>query len=331
MAYHFPRCQVVPLAGHQVSFRIDGEERLRWHVGGDYPRPYFFPLLGPSRQPLTRMGHPGAPNHDHHQSIWFAHDRVLGISFWNNRSPATIRQKDWLCYEDGDREAVMAVLLGWYDGHDPAELIEHELIAVVRPAADGETLLELQSTFRPRAETLEFGKTNFGFLAVRVAKSISEHFGGGRLTNSEGAVGERAIFGNPAHWMDYSGPVAVGRSTTRLATDGPAVVTEGVTFFDHPDNRQTAPDDTTASVNDAAEPVRWHVREDGWMGASPGMQGPISTTRARPLTLRYLLHAHAGACDPARADAIAAAFAARPLYRVRKSGRKHQSFEIVRS
>ena len=43
--------------------------------------------------------------------------------------------------------------------------------------------MELQSIFSPLSESLEFGKTNFGFLAVRVAKSISEHFGGGKLTN----------------------------------------------------------------------------------------------------------------------------------------------------
>ena len=80
MADKIPRCQIVPLAGHQVSLQIDGGERLRWHFGDAYPRPYFFPLVGPVGQSLTRMGHPGAPNHDHHQSIWFAHDKVLGIS-----------------------------------------------------------------------------------------------------------------------------------------------------------------------------------------------------------------------------------------------------------
>jgi hypothetical protein len=316
--YKFPRCQIVPLADHQVSLQIDGDERLRWHFSDQYPRPYFFPLVGPAGQSLTRMGHPGAPNHDHHQSIWFAHDKVLGISFWNNHSPATIRQTKWLCYEDGDEEAVMAVQLGWFDGHDPAELIEQELIAILRPGDPGETMLELQSTFRPRAERLEFGKTNFGFLAVRVAKSISAYFGGGQLTNSEGAVGEPAIFGHSARWMDYSGPVPAANSDRNA--DGvmrrPAI--EGITYFDHPDN------------NKAATPAHWHVREDGWMGASPGMHGPIMTTKSSPLVLRYLLHAHTGEANPDRANAIADAFAQRKPYGVRKSTVKHHSLEIVR-
>ena len=185
MDYKLPRCEVIPLDGHQVSLRIDGVEHLRWHYGGEYPRPFFFPLRGPSGSSLTRMGHPGAPNHDHHRSIWFAHHKVLGIDFWSENTTARIRQKEWLVYDDGDEQAIMAVRLGWYDGHDPAELLEQELIAILRPGEPGETRLELQSTFRPQSTMLEFGQTNFGFLAVRVAKSISAHFGGGQLTNSE--------------------------------------------------------------------------------------------------------------------------------------------------
>src|SRR5579859_4587541 len=141
-----PRCQVIPLPDFQVSFQIDGKERLRWHADPKYPRPFFFPLVGPSGHALTRMGHPGAPDHDHHRSIWFAHAKVLGIDFWADRTPARIRQKAWLCYHDSDAEAIMAVTLGWYDGHDPKELLEQELITGVRPGDKGETLVEIQAT-----------------------------------------------------------------------------------------------------------------------------------------------------------------------------------------
>src|SRR5947209_7911504 len=210
MAFEFPRCQVVPLPDHQVSLQVDGTERLRWHHGPSSPRPFFYPLLGPSGSSLTRMGHPGAPDHDHHRSIWFAHAKVLGIDFWIEQVESRIRQKGWLQYQDSDAEAVMAVLLGWFDGHDPKELLEQELIAGLRPGTDGETFLELQATFRPTAESLEFGQTNFGFLAVRVAKNLSVHFGGGEITSSEKLKGEPALFGKAARWVDYSGPVPKG-------------------------------------------------------------------------------------------------------------------------
>lgn len=307
--YKLPHCEVIPIANHQVSFRIDGVERLRWNFDTSYPRPFFYPLLGPSGSSLTRMGHPGAPNHDHHQSIWFAHHKVLGIDFWGINSAARIRQQEWIAYQDGDNEAVMGAKLGWYDGHEPKELLVQELIAIMRPAEQGEIQLEIQTTFRPTSATLEFGQTNFGFLAVRVAKGISAHFGGGQITNSEGATGEPAIFGQAARWMDYSGNVSAVRD------EQPISVTEGITYFDHTSN--------------PGFPVHWHVREDGWMGASPCMHGSLVTFRERPLTLRYLLHTHSGAVNATRANELAAQFNARPGYVVRKSTQKHQQFEIV--
>lgn len=301
------RCEVIPDASRGVAFLIDGRRVLQWNEAPDYPRPCFYPVVGPSGASVTRMGHPGAPNHDHHQSVWFAHHKVLGISFWGNGSGATIRQSQWLAYEDGPDECRMAVELHWNDGHDPAPLLRQELVACVRPEASrGEFSLELQSRFRPAAATLEFQQTNFGFLAVRVAKAISGYFGGGTLTSSTGAVGESAIFGRAAQWMDYSGVNGLG--TER--------VPEGITYFDHPSN--------------PGQPTGWHVREDGWMCASPTMNTPLLTSQDEPLTLRYQLLIHAGEVDAKRNSQLAAEFANRPPLIVQKSSQPHTAWEITR-
>ncbi len=306
MAYVFPRCQVVPLPGHQVAFEIDGAERSRWHFGREYPRPFLYPLLGPSGSSLTRMGHPGAANHDHHRSVWFAHAKVLGIDFWSDQTPASIRQLEWLAYVDGAEGALMAVTLGWFDGHDPEPLLKQELVLAVRPREPRETLIELQATFVPQAEMFEFQQTNFGFLAVRVARHISAYFGGGQLTDAEGRVGEKAIFGQTAAWMDYSGP----------APKNPFVAEEGLTYFNHPTNPR--------------HPVAWHVREDGWMGASVCMHDSLLTTRERPLRLRYMLHAHGGLVDLELARAVAEEFAASPPFRVSKATVPHTMYVVER-
>lgn len=313
MPYQIPRCRVVPLPGRQISFELGDIEVTRWHFADDAPRPFFYPIVGPQRTILTRMGHPGAPNHDHHRSVWFAHQSVTGVDFWSDNGSARIRQKQWLAYRDGEDEALMAVELGWYDGHDPRELLTQQLVACVRPLADGEWTLELQATFLPVAESLEFGKTNFGFLAVRMAANISEHFGGGRLTNSTGLRGERDIFGKPARWMDYSGPVVSGVQTTR---DEPRETFAGITCFDHPQNSNY--------------PAQWHVREDGWMGAAPGMHAPLMTTRAQPLVLRYLLLIHRGPADIERFEAVSQRFEQSQGFQVDKSTAKHQMFVISR-
>lgn len=304
MPYQFPRCQAVPTAGHQVQFLIDGQERTRWHFGSDTPRPFLYPLIGPSGHSLTRIGHPGAPNHDHHQSVWFAHHKVLGIDFWGNTSPAFIRQKEWLAYEDSDEEARIAVRLGWFDGHDPKELMTQDVVIAVRPGDHRETFLEIQSTLIPTAAHIELEKTNFGLLAVRVAKSLSAYFGGGQLVDSEGRIGEPAIFGQQAKWMDYSGPIAND-------------VTEGITFFDHPTN--------------PGHPTHWHVREDGWMGASLCFAGPRLIEKTTPLTLRYLLHLHNGGADNTRSADVFETFTNQPAYIIEKATVKHTMYAIRRA
>ena len=312
MPKSLPRCTVVPLPDDQASFQVEGNERLRWHFDGKYPRPFFYPLVGPSGSSLTRMGHPGDAGHDHHRSVWFAHHDVAGLGFWNDAQqnkpgPPRVRQKRWLVYHDADDAAVMGALLGWYDGD--REIMEQELIVAVGDRFEdvalrgGETIVELQTAFRPTAETIALGKTNFGFLALRMAKSISAHFGDGAIIDSEGRRDEPAIFGNSAAWMDYSGGVPGGK-------------TEGVTYFDHPAN--------------ASYPSKWHVREDGWMGASVCRDGPRTIRREEPLVLRYLLHAHAGPLDAKRASALAAAFGHWPAWRVEKSPAKHQGHRVAR-
>ncbi len=306
------RCVVLPLPGQQVSMQVDGIEKVRWHFGAEYPRPFFYPLNGPSGAPLTRMGHPGAENHDHHRSVWLAHASVGGADFWSDNTSARVRQKHWYAYQDGDGEAVMASVCGWYDGSGK-ELLEQDLVAALIPLEGGEHALEIQLTLRPPAatESVELGKTNFGLLAVRVAKTVSAHFGGGVLTNSEARQGEEAVFGQPARWMDYSGPVAVGQGPDRKS------LVEGITYFDHPRNPRY--------------PVNWHVRQDGWMGAAFSMNDGYTITADAPLVLRYLLHAHRGAYDHAKAQAQHEQFANRPGFRISKSTKPHCQYEVARA
>jgi hypothetical protein len=298
VAEELPRFEITPLPGQTIEMAIDGEPRAAWHFASDTPRPFFFPFTSPEGGLLTRMGHPGAENHDHHLSIWFAHHDVDGHSFWQDESGCTIRQQFWMVQNSSDEEGVLAVRLAWLDPTGAA-LLEHDLVAALRPAGDGEHALELQSTFRPATgrDRVTLGKTNFGFLAVRVAASLSAFFGNGTITNSEGLVGEPAIFGERATWVDYSGSVAVGHGATRHAK--PA----GITSIDHPDNPHY--------------PTRWHVRSDGWMGASLCFDAPYEITSDAPLTLRYLLYAHRGTAAEATIATVVDAFHARPGWLIR--------------
>ncbi|MBL8798087.1 MAG: PmoA family protein [Planctomycetia bacterium] len=293
MDYQLPRVQIVPQADDQVAFQVDGKDRLRWHAAPRYPRPFVFPLLGPSGRSVIRLGHPAAPDHGHHRALWWGHQNIGGVNFWEERGGSQqIRQEDWIHYQDGPQEAGIVVKIGWFDQHK-TKLLQQELIAVYRPLDKGEGWLELQTTFSSPLETLPLGKTNFGFLGLRVAASMSAHYGGGRLTAEGGATGEQHIFGKQAKWMDYSGPLADSW--------------EGVTWCDHPSN--------------PSYPTSWHVRDDGWMSAAFCLREGYELRKGQTLRLRYGFHVHARPVVAQAADKQQADFAASPAWEVVKAER----------
>jgi Methane oxygenase PmoA len=307
MASKVHRVRIEPLAERRIGFFIGQAEVTCWHFSDMSPRPYFFPVNGPSGQSLTRMGHPGAPNHDHHRSFWFAHADLLGIDFWSENTAARIRQSQWYAIEDGTESARIAFELLWTDGHDPQPLLKQDVFATLRALPKGWTL-ELQNDFRATADGVEFRHSNFGVLGLRVAKSLSVVFGGGQITGADGREGEAELFGKPNRWIDYSGPI-FDQSTPQNS------ITEGLTLVDHAHN--------------PSHPAKWHVREDGWIGPSISLDKAMLVPREQPLTMRYLLYVHPGGCDSTQINSLAAAFDASSPLQVRKGTKPHQQFEIV--
>ena len=59
---------------------------------------------------------------------------------------------------------------------------------------------------------------------------------------------------------------------------------EGITLFDHPANPN--------------HPTYFHVRNDGWMGASLTYDAPRTIAPEAPLRLRYGLYIHRGVPAP---------------------------------
>jgi len=305
MPHPLPYCRVEPLGDFQFSFKVRQAEVTRWCFSPLVPRPYFFPVRGPSGESLTRMGHPGAPNHDHHRSLWFAHNDLLGQDFWSENKPGRIVQKQWYAIEDHDDYARLAVELHWLDGHDPKPLARQDLFMTLRPLGD-EWTLELQSDFRGGGEGVAFAQNNFGVLGLRVAKSLSAVFGAGKITGSDGAQGEKVLFGQPNRWLDYSGPIGYD------ATGAPRV--EGLSLIDHRLN--------------PAHPTKWHVRDDGWIGPSLSRDAAVSLSPQTPLVVRYLLVVHSGPVDPQRLTRLADEFDARPPLAVKKGTQAHHQWQL---
>lgn len=265
-----PRLQIVPMPYYQASFQRDGVEIARYHFGPDLHRPFLFPVIGPSGQPLTRMGHPHDPeSHSHHNSIWISHNKVNGVDFWADQGGGKIRHKKIVKFEDNGQRSSVTTENEWVSNEGKVLLFETRKITVLL-LDNLEWLLIIDMEFRAVNETVTLEKTPFGMLGVRMAKTIGVNDGGGTIRNSEGAVNEKQVFWKRARWVDYSGPV----------TDEKI---EGITLFDHPGNPNF--------------PTYFHVRNDGWMGASLTFNGPRKIEPDKPLNLCYGLYIHSDMKD----------------------------------
>ncbi len=264
-----PRMQAVPQAYDQVSFQRDGSEIARFHFGSTLKRPFVFPMIGPAGRSLTRMGHPHDPlGHSHHNSVWISHNDVGGVNFWGDagKNLGRIVHQRVEKLTDGDDEASVTSLNHWIEDATKKTLLIERRKTTVQLLEKGEWVLILDLQFEANDE-VTIAKSAFGMIGVRLAKSIGVNDGGGTIRNSGGAINEKEVFWKPAKWVDYSGAI----------TDK---AIEGITLFDHPANPN--------------HPSVYHVRNDGWMGASLTFDAPRTIAPGKSLRLRYGLYVHGG-------------------------------------
>jgi hypothetical protein len=280
-----PLMQAIPLPNHQISFQRDGIELTRYHFGQDLNRPFLFPINGPSNRSLTRMGHPHDPEtHSHHNSVWISHRDLNGSNFWEDRGKVRIVHKRIIRLDDGPESASVSTMNAWTNDAGKVLLNEQRTVTV-RNLSDGEWMLIIDLVLEAEKESATFGKTPFGLIGVRMAKSIGVNDGGGTIRNSEGGVNESGCFWKPARWVDYAGAIKDH-------------VIEGITLMDHPRN--------------PGHPATYHVRNDGWMGVCLTFDAPRTIEPRTPLRLRYALYIHSGLMTPKQLDARWKLFAALP-------------------
>jgi hypothetical protein len=206
---------------------------------------------------------------------------VDGVDFWGDTGKGRIVQRRVAQFEDADDEARIQTENDWLGEGDKVLLKEFRSIRV-HPLTDKQYLLVIDLELAPPAGEVTLGKTPFGFIGVRMAKTIGVHDGGGEIRNSAGGINEKEVFWKPAKWVDYSGPIA-------------KEVLEGVTLMDHPSNPN--------------HPAKFHVRDDGWMGASATFDAEKTIRAGEPLKLRYGLWIHGGFPSNAQIDNQFADFA----------------------
>ncbi|HEV8293386.1 MAG TPA: PmoA family protein [Tepidisphaeraceae bacterium] len=263
-----PQLQAIPQPYEQISFVRDGVEIARYHFGPTLRRPFVFPVIGPAGLSLTRMGHPHDPeSHSHHNSVWISHNSVNGVSFWDDRAKGKIVHQRVEALDEENGSAFVLSTNAWVDEASKKTLLTERRRTSIQLLESGEYFLMIDLEFSCK-EQVTLGKTPFGLIGARMAKTIGTNDGGGTIRNSEGKTNEGEVFWKPAKWVDYSGAI------TNKAI-------EGITLMDHPGNPN--------------HPSVFHVRGDGWMGASLTFDGPRIIEAQKPLRLRYGLYVHGGA------------------------------------
>lgn len=228
---------------HGATIQIDGELFANYVIDQGH-KPFIWPIIGPTGQPMTRAypmaeGPHERKDHPHHKSFWFTHGDVNGVSYWHMGDDAGhIVHREFRALEGGER-AVIATVNDWVNPE--GEKVMEDQRRVVCWAEGDKRYIDFDITLTAGKESVRFGDTKEGTFGIRVAGTmkVTEELGG-RIVNSEGHTDAEA-WGKKAAWVDYTGPVADE--------------TVGIAILNHPDSFRY--------------PTYWHVRTYGLFAANP--------------------------------------------------------------
>jgi len=280
----------------QIEFLAGNNLITRYYKGPTAAKPYFWPVYGPNQTALTRAwpmvkGMPGeSTDHVHQKSVWFCHGDVIpeglpltakikgveGVDFWSEaKGHGRI-----VCTSLGEpvinnNACRIATKNLWQTADGITILKESRIISLYEFGATRLFVIDIDLHASDMAIT--FGDTKEGSFGVRVNDVIRESIGNGRMENADGAVGEKACWGQKSRWCDYCG-----------AIDGKVV---GIAILDDPSNPY---------------PACWHSRGYGLMAANPfgraksgfpAMKGNtelVKLAKGEHLKFRYGLLLHPG-------------------------------------
>jgi hypothetical protein len=273
----------------RIDILIGGRPFTSFHFDAAIAKPYLFPLRSAQGTIVTR-GFPMDTNipgedHDepHQRAMYFAHGDINGYDFWGeaafphwSRHPLSkfgrtaFRKLDEM--HDGPDSGT---LRAEFDLLTPeGQVIATETQAYIFKGDARSRIIDCEFTIRADHGPVKMGDTKEGIFAIRVVKALDSP--PGHLVNSNGLVGEKAVWGKRADWVDDYGNVA-----------GEDV---GIAIFDNPKNLR--------------HPTYWHARHYGLLAANPfgvrefthdrHQDGSCVIPAGESPTLRYRIFIHEG-------------------------------------
>jgi len=300
--------RITPSEG-KIAIEIAGKPFSDFYISGkafnaEVTKPYLWPLRAPSGTYITRAwpmeevaeeagekkptrNGPPAMDHQHQRGLWFAHDNVNKLDFWNNEwsyvtdlhrknlGRISLTKVDEV--KSGEDKGSIAATFEWGDIEKTGPPILTESRVMTFYSDDKFRYFDIDITLTA-IQTVTFGDGKDGALGIRLRPVLQEDKDKEtpHIVNADGLAGEKALWGKPSNWCDYSG--AVGGEKV------------GVAILDHPDNPR--------------HPVRWHARAYGLFAANPfglsvftndkSQDGSVTLEPGKTLRYRYRVIIHEG-------------------------------------
>jgi hypothetical protein len=284
----------------KVAIEIDGKAFSDFYVAGaTVSKPYLWPLRAATGTYVTRMwpmeevkeefdgnayrwDKSKRPDHRHQRGLWFGHESVNHLDFWNNEFSYTTKNRGKItlvklgAVKNGKKEGSIAATFDWQDidGKNPPILREDRVMTFY--ADRDRRTMDLDLTLTALNGPVTFGDAKDGVLGIRIRPVLQEDLGTGHITNADGLASEKELWGKPSDWCDYSGDI-----------NGEKV---GIAILDNPANPH--------------HPVRWHARGYGLFAANPfglavftgdkSQNGAITIEQGKSLRYRYRIIIHPG-------------------------------------
>ena len=263
--------------GRRIEVRVDGK-LVTEYVPDDGPKPYFYPLIGPSGASMTRAFpmkkvEGEKYDHPHHRSLWFTHGSVNKVDFWSEApGHGRIVETSRPTVAGGLAVGTIRTTDDWL-APDGKKVCEDERIVRIH-ATKKDRVLDFDVTLKATEGPVTFGDTKEGMFGLRVASSMDVTAKkGGKIVNAEG-IENTTAWGKPSPWVDYTGPV-----------DGKTV---GIAILNHPSSFRY--------------PTTWHVRDYGLFAANPfgwhdfgqKTSGEYVLPKGESISFRYRVILHDG-------------------------------------
>lgn len=279
-------------SGYHIDVLVGGKVFTTYYFDPAVAKPYFQPLRSAEGTIVTRNfpnGDKVPPEHlndpdlePHQRPMYFGHGNIDGIDFWGEAAfpkwsddsvfgRTVFRKLEEM--RGGPRSGILRADFDLVGPH--GRIIAEETQAFTFRGDSQSRIIDCEFVIKANhGAPVTMGDTKEGTFAVRLAKALNSP--PARMVNSNGAHGEKNVWGKRADWVDYDGYV-----------NGEAL---GVAIFDSPQSFR--------------HPTYWHARGYGLFAANPfGIReftndpkkdGSWTIPEGQSLTFRYRVLIHHG-------------------------------------